>query len=292
MHFYTYDEWVANATYSKDDKDISVGESRAYKLYDAHLGSEDVVKTYLKIRSCWRNPVFISTYSKSIPIIKPTTPEIDCDLGCLYEYEFTNSRTTTEIRKGCIQNLNDMLGTSTNRMRYEPYINLQYEEEFNNFTQQLQEVMTVNLRNQLRDQVKDNDYPYPYHVFNRILVFQSIYSGSISYQEMNGSLEFYFTDDVNDNNIKTYDCRISTDLNSSDSLMLAAAMLRFDRLYEVVDGNRRLSAVYLNIENLSRFVYGHVDMDHKFDWNLRWETFQPPENAEILDSSIMHFTKR
>ena len=260
MHFYTYDEWVSNDYYSEDTATIYKGHTVIYDVTD------NPNKQFLTIRSCWRDPEFRSTYP-GIPIIHPELEKIDLDIGCLYK--LTDDTSSSLSSRGCIQELNNEVGRSVHQA---PYIQLTYKRYYYDaFEGVNKEVLTLNLD--------------PNSKFDKVLIFQSVYSGAISFQEARSSLEFYFSDKYPaypSYNFQKYDYRINTCIHSDDSLMVVGAMLTFDH----VGGND-----YILIESICEPVYGHVDMDNQYDWNLLWKTYKPNPDAEILRSSIMHQAK-
>lgn len=261
MHFYTYDEWVSHNYYSQDTAQLHKGYTRIFDLSDEEYSD----KEFLTIRSCWRNPIFISDFTGS-PIVKPKMPEIDMDIGCLYKLK--GNTNSDRSKRGCLQYIGDNLGHITSS----PYIGTNmWSGYYDKFTRLEKEVFTVNL-----------NY---YDEFEKILIFQSIYSGAISFQEAGSSLEFWLSDTYPGQlgyDYMRYNCKISTDIHSDDSLMVVGAMLTFDQVS---------SRKYVTIEAICEPVYGHVDMDNKYDWNLLWSTFKPEEGAAYLESSIMHQEK-
>ncbi len=267
MHFYTYDEWSANAYYSIDAREIPVG---GHVILDLDSLNSDE-QPYLNIHSCWRTPVFNSTYSSGTPVILPEISPIDCDIGCLYRFK--------NGRKGCIQSLNaadaDSSGILGSITSY-PFIQIVVDKYHDAFNQVDTKLLSVNL-----------DY---FSEIDQILIFQSVYSGAISFQEMSSFLEFRFKNSLSSAGnwiADEYKYKIQTNLHSDTSLMMVAALLTFSTSNTSDDININ----YLTIENLSKFVYGHVDMDQQYDWNLLWKTFVPPSSSKILESSIMHYTK-
>lgn len=274
MHFYTYDEWVSNSYYSVDTREITPSRTQMYDL------TENTDKDYLIVRSCWRNPEFVSSYSQS-PSIVPTMSTIDCDIGCLYQLrdptdssidKYSNEgKILYRSRRGVIQEI----GNSNGSFSSIPYIVRNSVIRFDDFTQQNKKSVCINIGAHRRS-----------NVFDRILIFQSVYSGAISFEEMNSNLEFYFSDS-NDNSstYKKFDYKINTNMNSSDSLMIVGALLTFDNF-----GTDQLRS-YLTIESVCKFVYGHVDMDNEYEVNNLWSCFQHPASSRPLESSIMHYTK-
>lgn len=262
MYFYTYDEWLNNAYYAVDEDEIGVGRSKAYKLT-----SED---RELVIRSSWSNPKFISTYTLGTPSIVPTMNKIDCDLGCLYQLKPDPESPISEKleyrnNRGVVQWLDSSTGSPSGNINYPPYITLDKSKNtYDESTGRYSEYMKINLQ---------------YHSkFERILIFQSIYSGAISFEEAQTKLEF----EVSTSDSTSTAFSISTNMYSSTSLMIACALITFDTI-----GQNK----YLIVDNISKFVYGHVDMDQEYNWGVLWKTFVPPYNSAILESSIMHFTK-
>lgn len=280
MHFYTYDDWLNNAYYSKDNKEIS---KNSVKVVD--ITSDVSSNKYLTIRSCWRNPTFVSTYSRN-PAIVPTMSTIDCDVGCLYQMKSSSTypdstKAGYRMNRGCIQELRNHYrfpNPDPVPLGFRPDIELVSRDQrtpivyYDNYTGLYKKVISINLSE--------------YTKFERILVFQSVYSGAISFQEMNSSLEFFMSSNSptsSDYDYKNYDFKINTNLYNSSSLMIVGAVITFDIMG---------SATYMWIQNISKFVYGHVDMDRMYDWGNIWTCFTPPTDAPILESSIMHFAKR
>lgn len=274
MHFYTYDEWVNHSYYSIDDSEVSPGSSRVIDL-----STLDTKYHYIVIRSCWKNPKFLSTYTKSSPAIVPTMEKIDCDIGCLYQLKGNTS--STRKKRGCIQEMTGSMGSTlvspyiqvVQTLRYGEWIKQEY---YDNFTNENKTGLEILIRDSSGPLYTRSDFP------EKILIFQSIYSGAISFEEMDSSIEISFSSTNNNLSDKNYEYKLRTNQYSSDSLMLAALMLTFSSMSD--------NKVYLTIENLSNFVYGHVDMDREYDWNLLWENFNVESNTP-LESSIMHHTK-
>ena len=258
MHMYTYDEWVAHNYYLEDSSVIYPGNIRVFDC------TSNPTKKYLTIRSCWRNPKFISSQPGSV-LIKPKMPDIDLDIGCLYK--LTGNTTSDRSRRGCIQEIKHQWGSLTS----EPYIATSFlSYDYDIYTGLHKDLMSINLNH--------------YEEFEEILVFQSIYSGAISFQEANSSLEFYFSDKHHgqsgyDN--KTSDFKINTCIHSDDTLMIVGASISFD---QTTDRH------YVTIQSICEPVYGHVDMDNKYNWNLLWETYKT-SNPRVLIDSIMHYDK-
>ncbi len=263
MHFYTYDEWVSHDYYTQDNSVIYKGHSAVYDL------SSNSSKTYLTVRSCWRDPKFVSDY-QGVPEVVPKLEPIDLGVGCLYKLQ-GNTNEDRSLR-GCIQRLGNQLG----RTYSSPYIEIApsrvgtsyydiYEDKYEGLNK---EILTI--------------YVGSSATFEKILIFQGIYSGAIAFQDAQSSLEFYFSNRYNNQlgyNYQKYDYKINTCINSNDSLMVVGAMLTLD----TVGSNR-----YLLIDSICEPVYGHVDMDNQYDWNLLWETYQPSAGAQYMESSIMH----
>lgn len=262
MHFYTYDDWVANAYYSKDNKEIPIGQTAVYEM------TSDTPR-YLSIRSCWKNPRFISTYP-GIPSIVPTEQKIDLDLGCI-----------CKLKDGTYK-VYQYLGGDLGSVLDPPYIQLDDgEEKYDSFTDMNKEILNMNIK---IDGIAD--------IYDSAIIFQSVYSGAISFQQCDSCLEFFFTnvpstlDGVEYSNYDyiSYDYKINTNLYSDTSLMIAAAKIEFDNT------NTRK---YIRIENLSKFVYGQEDLARTFGYgDIRWKSFQPPKGASPMPSSIMHYAKR
>lgn len=299
MHFYTYDEWLNNAYYYLDNYALAPG---GQKVYDISSGSVDISgSTQLAIKSCWKNPNFVPTYSGGYASVAPTMNKIDCDVGCLYELnryddgsdldledtEYPKkrwndtTRTNFLLNRGCIQalsNIDDPNRESTDvsgnygSLTSLPYVELSKNTEYSSFDEYNTRTLTLNI-------------PMCRQYMKRMLIFQSIYSGAISFQSMASYLDFKF--DKTQNNYG-YDFRIHTNLYSSDSLMIVGALLTFD----YVDVSSTSKRYFLTVENVCKFVYGHVDMDNQYNWNMLWETFKPASTSKVLNSSIMHKTKR
>lgn len=295
MHFYTYDEWVANAYYSVDQNEIPPGSSRTIDV--SYTGLDDPYH-YLLIRSCWQNPRFVSTYPGPDRDIIPEMETIDFDVGCLWEYNqnyIDSQHLSFRESRGCIQEISNSDETLGN-VDVPPYIQLIPRSGvivngrgvilpyayYDNFSDEYKKVLAINVQ-------------VCKHQKKRILVFQSIYNGAISFEEANSSLELWFTPSFSPASLptssqwgwKSYDYKLRTNLHSDNSIMIAAMMLTFD----IFGPNDQTATRFLRIDNLSKFVYGHPDMDKEFDWNLLWETFKPSTTSVPLDSSIMHFTK-
>lgn len=259
MHFYTYDEWAAYDYYSTDTSTIYRGHTA---IFDA---SEDSSKTYLTVRSCWKDPKFNSTYP-GVPVIQPELEPIDLDIGCLYaiKEDGANHRAT----KGCIQYIPEYTLTHADAW---PYLHLSYRPYYNKIEGVHKKVLSINI--------------HDYAAFDKILIFQSIYSGAISFQEARSSLEFYFSNKWERTvgyDYNQYDYRINTCINSDASIMVVGAMITFDYV-----GSRK----YIIIDSICEPVYGHVDMSAKYNWDLLWKTFTPSKDSKILESSIMHRSK-
>lgn len=258
MHMYTYDEWVAHNYYLEDSSSIFPGNIRIFDF------SSNPSKKYLTIRSCWRDPKFISSSPGSV-IIQPTPQEIDLDVGCLYK--LTGDTASSRSRRGCVQELGNQWGSITE----EPYISTDLVSyTYDPYTRLHKKILIVNL-----------NY---YSSFEEILIFQSIYSGAISFQEANSSLEFYFSNKYPSDsgyNYNVYDYKINTGIYSNDTLMVVGALVSFD---QTADRH------YVTIQSICEPVYGHVDMDNTFNWNLLWKNYIP--STEILPSSVMHYKKQ
>lgn len=291
MHFYTYDEWVANAYYSVDQNEIIPGSSQTIDI------TEGTSHHYLLVRSCWQYPKFISTYSATNSGIMPEVRPIDCDIGCLWESRATwapDARPTKEEfrnSRGCIQELSNG-ASAKGDIHTSPYMQLITKSGttsgvlpyayYDNFTQEYKKVLAIDL-NACKQTIQ------------RILVFQSLYSGAISFEEANSSIELWFTSTFdpsapptsNQWGWRTYDHKLRTNLHCDTSIMIAAMMLTLDSFGSAPSSRKD----FLRIDNLSTFVYGHPDMDKSFNWNLLWETFEPPKTSTPLYDSIMHYTK-
>lgn len=277
MHFYTFDDWKSNLYYSKDSKEISKGESRVIELTSDYVSNEKF--PLLSIRSCYRQPEFVSTYSGT-PSIVPEMSTIDLDVGCLYKLK--------DGTTGCIQYLDDHTGVRG----LSPFIELDPSEEYyDDYTGLYKEILTIDLQRQWLGYVN----------YDRILIFQSVYSGAISFQESNCCLEFLpcnsfsWTYDLSGNIIhnpdydyKSYTYKMNTNMYSDTSLMIAAALISFDTFES--DGSYKK---YMTIQNVSEFAYGQPDLASRYDWNsMLWKGFIPSASAEYLESSIMHYAKR
>ena len=114
MHFYTYDEWVSNDYYSIDSGQLYKGDTAIFDLSDP--ANQD--KRYLTVRSCWNDPRFKSSIVGS-PVINPTMPEIDLEIGCLYK--LTGNKPSTRSLRGVIQQISGHVYTEV--FEY-PYIAL------------------------------------------------------------------------------------------------------------------------------------------------------------------------
>ena len=307
MHFYTYDEWLNNAYYYLDKDALAVS---GQKVFDISSGSKEISgSTTLSIKSCWKNPNFVSTYSGGYADVAPTMNPIECDVGCLYEFNNgvlyddgsdLNPESSTYARnrwndttrsnflknRGCIQPLSNIddpnkedtdVSGNYGSFSTPPYIELSKETTYSSFNEYNEKTLKINLE-ACRT------------IMNRILIFQSIYSGAISFQSMSSYLDFKF--DKTQTNYG-YDFRIHTNLYSSDSLMIVGALLTFGSAeYKESQSSSVSKRYYLTVENVSKFVYGHVDMDKQYNWNMLWDTFKPASTSKVLDSSIMHKTKR
>lgn len=266
MHFYTYDEWLADSYYTKDSTVLLKNETKVYDL-------SDPPGRYLTIRSCWSNISYISnTIDSSLMALTPY--HIDCDIGCLWKLtgEYYSGR------KGCIQEIDDMIGNIAET----PWIEINDRAErsqksgivqvyYDNFNDQYKKILTIDLNYQRQ--------------MSSILIFQSIYSGAISFQDATTNLEFFFSDYYGGNSnydYQTYDFKINTEIYCNDSLMVVGALLTFDH---------NSYGDYLIIESLCQPVYGHVDMDMRYNWGLRWNCFKPPAGAALMPESLMHYTK-
>lgn len=264
MHFYTFDEWLANAYYSHDDSIVSRGSSTIINWSSQFSG-----KPCLNVRSCWKNPKFVSTVGTN-PIIVPKMEPINCDIGALYQfkdrtryndyvnynldpYDFPANVNPSGYRanRGCVQVLDKNYGSYDSF----PFIQIAYRgdnQEPQQYYEQDQgynkEILRINLS--------------AFDSFERILVFQSLQSGAISYEDANTCLELWFSSTPMKLDYKTYDYRLSTNAHSSNSLMIAAALLTFDN----VNGQK-----YLIVDNLSDFAWGQPNLDSQYDWNVLWE---------------------
>lgn len=265
MHFYTYDEWYNNAYYSKDNTEIPTGNTRIVPL-------ADISEKYLTIRSCYKNPEFISTYTGT-PSISVDLEPVDVDIGCLYLKNGSYS-TKSQYRalRGCVQVLGNNFGSTYT----DPYIAIyntggSAHAEYVEFSQTYKEVLSIDLT----------------HIteYSKILIFQSIYSGAIEFQDARTSLEFAFSDYLpgsSSYNWVDYTYKISTKMYSADSLMIAGAMITVDSVAD---------SPYLIIDCLNQFVYGHVDMDETYDYGILWKAFEPSRSSVPLESSLIHYTK-
>lgn len=270
MHFYTFDEWLANAYYSQDNSIIPRGSSKVINLTTEYLYNNI---NYLHIWSCWRTPKFISTVG-SDPVIVPTIPEIKSEFGCLYQLKddavydddaITNVnyndppgyyQDVYKYRKGYRSNRGAIqaLGRKLGSIASPPYIYLfgnaitgvvpttyDQNEDYN------KKLITINLKQS--------------HKIDRIMLYQILTEGAIAFEDATTCLEFCFSSNANASINDDIDYKLLTNMHSSDSLMIVAAQLTFDS----VSGSN-----YMIIDNLSQFVYGRVDMDHEFDVNILW----------------------
>lgn len=278
MHFYTYDDWIAHAYSTVDARTIIKGQTKVIDLSDeisVHSGQYAT----LNISSGY-NPInsVKSTYAGR-PSLTFSSSNIDCDLGCLYKLKDSTSvpEGNKYGKKGCIQVLGNSIGSNDQFLDSFPYIRLFQPgvDKYNDADVVNEETISIDLTQ--------------FSMFDKILVFQSIYSGAISFQEAETNLKFRFGSylvTTSQEEQKDYQYIINTNLYSATSLMIVGALLTFETSRQ---GNN--TKYLLTIENISEFVYGHVDMDEKYDWNLLWKGFVPSKNAKVMPSSIMHYSK-
>ena len=311
MHFYTYDEWYANEYYYQDNTEIPRGNTQIIDLYPY-----DTTKSlYLHIRSVWSDPKFVSTTSQD-QVINIQYDPIDCDLGCLYQFKDGNagigySDSTRDgflKNRGYIQAIDKHWGVTNGPQgtpdfgSEPPYMGLRYIEDPTTgvqeprvfrkpISQEKFELLTLILREVLYgDNGRITSNKTFYDKFQRILIYQSIYSGAVAFQDMHSRLEFNIVE-LEDSDKDPYEnsvAKVITSLEKNDTWMIAAAMLTFENRTVNTDQGTEIHP-YLIIENVSQFVYGHVDMDHQFNWNMLWKNYQPQGNS--MPSSIMHFSK-
>lgn len=296
MHFYTYDEWYNNEYYSQDNTEIPRGNT---KIIDLSAYSNPWL--YLHIRSVWSDPKFVSTTSQD-QVINIEYDPIDCDLGCLYEFKENavyegSSREVYLKNRGYIQAIDNHWGVENDEGagipdfgRKPPYMGLRYTTEpytgvqkplvqVKPLSREKFELLTIILRNQDYNTGTITNF---YEKFKRILIYQSIYSGAVAFQDMHSRLEFNVKE-LQPQDTYPYEestAKIITSLEKTDTWMIAAAMLTFETI-----NNKPC----LMIENVSQFVYGQVDMDHKFEWNMLWRNYHP--KGDSMPTSIMHFAK-
>ena len=290
MHFYTYDEWYNNYYYSQDSTEISRNDTRVIDL-----STYSNPWLYLHIRSVWSNPKF-TPVGVSDPVVNIQYEPIDCDLGCLYQLkenteEINDSDTPHLQNKGYIQSIDNHWGVRNDVGTgipdfgsSPPYMGLRYiTDPVTGVETPLIQTKPLSQENfELLTLILRNDTTNFYSQFERILIYQCIYSGAISFQDMYSRLEFNVVEleDFDKYPYESSTAKIITSLEKNDTWMLAAAMLTFDTIQ---------NHPCLLIENVSQFVYGHVDMDQKFNWNLLWKNYHP--KGDYMPSSIMHFAK-
>lgn len=278
MKFYTYDDWIANAYSTKTDKELVKGQSTVVDL-TGKLGWEPEKISRLNITSIY-NPVYTVKSTAINPVIDFPVSTIDCGLGCLYK--FTNGYSGPYESKygnsGCVQTLDDSLGSPWHDAIGWPYMHIVRASDNAKWHNTLRgDILTINIED------------HYFGLLDKILVFQSIYSGCITYQEAASSLEIKLGKMPGHINWKPdeYDYVVNTTLYDATSLMIVGVLFTFESEGYGSSRNHRL-----RIENISEFVYGHVDMAQRFGWNRPlWKTFTPPANAKVMPSSIMHYSK-
>lgn len=269
MQFYTYNDWLMHAYSTTNEKEIIKGQSKVVDL-TGRIGDADDQVERLNIKSVFNPTLSIESTSVN-PVIQFGSSSIDCIMGCLYK---SNGNWVTSDERygysGCIQELNRSLGYST----YPPYIQLLLPSAYSNTLKN--ELLSINLRKQY------------FTMLDKILVFQSIYSGCISYQEAVSGLEFQFgkVPETSSWNSDRYDYKINTNLYSATSLMIVGALITFSTSVSGSD-----TKYVVTIQNISEFVYGHVDMCEQFGWNILWKSFQPSKDAKYMPDSIMHYSR-
>lgn len=257
MRLYTYDEWISGTYTISNDKEILQGQTRMVDLTSKLFSGS---RRELRVDSVFRSKgTTLSAGSNSFVF---QSYDIDCDIGCLYLYDRTYEENNYAYRD-CIQCLNNRVGY----LNQYPYIYLDEDTDQPN---------TSSLRIDLGG----------FRDFKKILIFQSIYSGAITFKEASTQLRFKFIFNDDDASESEYDYVINTNLYNTTSQMIVGAILTFETYGKGINGRYKL-----NIQNISEFVYGHVDMNEKFNWGLLWRCFQPPKNADAMPSSIMHYAK-
>lgn len=275
MHFYTYDDWVAHAYSTKNDKEIFKGQTKIIDVTDRIGWGSDKV-SHLNITSRF-NPT-ISVKSTAInPTFNFYSSDVDCDLGCLYKFRGTwdGPYESRYKNSGCIQILDDSYGSPwPDAMEY-PYIHLTTCKD-SGWSHLTDEILTIEIE------------PGYFDILDKVLIFQSIYSGCIEFSACQTSLEFQLgkTLGTSGQDFNRYDYIMNTNLYSATSQMIVGALITFDTSGEGQD--KRYNLI---IENISEFVYGHVDMAQKFGWKNLWKCFQPSKNSKAMPSSIMHYSK-
>lgn len=277
MHFYTYNDWVAHSYSTTNERDLSKGQTKIVDVTDRIGQADDQFK---RINIFSRYTPTVSVRSTDInPSFDFYSSNVNCNLGCLYKVRGTYSGPNSSRygNSGCIQSLGDALGSQYPSSYQWPYLFLIDEKESHLYPElNGGECLTINVE------------PGYFEMFEKILVFQSIYSGCISYEESQSSLEIQFgkiPGELNWNPSR-YDYRINTTLYSATSLMIVGALITFD-----VSGSGSSQKRSIIIENISEFVYGHVDMAERFGWGkIRWKSYQPPKSAKVMPDSIMHYS--
>lgn len=278
MHFYTYDDWVAHAYSTKNDKEIFKGQTKIIDVTDRIYTTGS---TTGKIRKLNITSRFNPTISVKSTAINPTfdfyASNVDCDLGCLYKYKDGRYGPNESKYKnsGCIQMLGNDYGSEYPDAFQWPYIHLLTSKD-TGWSDLTTEILTIWID------------ASNFQRLDKILVFQSIYSGCIEFSECQTSLEFQLGQipGYADQSFTQYDYIINTNLYSATSQMIVGALITFDTSGEGQD--RRYNLI---IENISEFVYGHVDMAQKFEWKNLWKCLQPSKNSKAMPSSIMHYSK-
>lgn len=277
MHFYTYDDWIAHAYSTTDQKDLSKGQTKVIDV-TGKLGKGD--DQFRRINIFSRHTPVVSVKSDDTnPSFDFYSSTVNCDLGCLYKIKDKYKQPTPSKYNnlGCIQPLDNAFGSEYPDASQWPYIFLIDKEESKLYPNlKGAQCLTINVENS-------------FEKLEKILVFQSIYSGCISYPEAQSSLEIQFGEvpgTINWNPDK-YDYKINTNLYSATSLMIVGALITFD-----ISGQQPNQQYNLIIQNISEFVYGHVDMAERFGWNKPlWRCFVPPKDAKVMKDSIMHYSK-
>ena len=276
MQFYTYNDWLMHAYSTTNEKEIIKGQSKIIDLTGRIGDADDQVKR-LNIKSTFNPTVSVKSTAVN-PVIDFASSNVDCNLGCLYKFKGDWSGPYPSVYKnsGCIQVLNNALGSQWQDAYNYPYIRLilpdrsMWPAYFKN------ELLTINI---------EKGY---FELFDKFLIFQSIYSGCISYQEAVTGLEFHFDKMPGEVgwNYNSYDYQINTNLYSATSLMIVGALITFN-----TSGSGSDKRYLVTIQNVSKFVYGHVDMCEQFGWNILWKSFQPSKDAKYMPDSIMHYSR-
>lgn len=168
------------------------------------------------------------------------------DIGCLYQYKSDSGYLN---KQGCIQSLNDETGDVSNF----PYIlKSGYLTQENN-QKIIHNYIEINLS----------------HVYQleKVLIF---IEPSESYQDnssMNSNLQFGFINSLHQFEFSRSICKININQQDPTSNMLAAALISFST--RLIDNSVQ---GHIIIKNLSKFVYGRVDMSNQYNWNVLWKT--------------------